>query len=74
MVWRMRPGKGVTSCSGVTRDMVFDENDVTVMRFSGECDRLLQMGGRFMGTKDEFLRVPRLDGRPDAEWGGRFGP
>ena len=45
------PGKGVTSCSGVTRDMVFDENDVTVMRFSGECDRLLQMGGRFMGDK-----------------------
>lgn len=31
--------------------MVFDENDVTVMRFSGECDRLLQMGGRFMGDK-----------------------
>ncbi len=45
------PGKGVTSCSGVTRDMVFDENDVTVMRFSGECDKLMQMGGRFMGDK-----------------------
>jgi len=42
-------GKGVTSCCGVTRDMVFDENEVTVMRFAGECDRLLQLGGRFMG-------------------------
>ena len=50
------PGKGVTSCSGVTRDMVFDENDVTVMRFSGECDQLLQMGGRFLGnTKESVL-------------------
>ncbi len=58
MVWRMSPAKGVTSCSGVTRDMVFDENDVTVMRFSGECDRLLQMGGRFMGTKRRVFTGP----------------
>ena len=44
------PGKGITSCSGVTRDMVFDESDVTVMRLSGECDKMLIAGGRFMGN------------------------
>ncbi len=50
------PGKGVTSCSGVTRDMVFDENDVTVMRLCGEVDGMLQIGGHFMGdAKESFL-------------------
>ncbi len=42
------PGKGVTSRLGVTRDMVFDENPITVMRLSGECDKMFHMGGEFM--------------------------
>lgn len=49
------PGKGVTSCSGVTRDMVFDPNDATVFRLSGEVDESLTIGGRFLGdTKESF--------------------
>ncbi|MGM9682299.1 MAG: hypothetical protein ACI3XQ_01745 [Eubacteriales bacterium] len=47
------PGKGVTSCSGVTRDMVFDENDATVFRISGECDESLSFGGHFVGDAKE---------------------
>lgn len=42
------PGKGLTARCGVARDMVFDENDISVMRFTGECDKFFQMGGRFM--------------------------
>lgn len=41
------PGKGVTARCGVARDMVFDANPVSVMRLTGECDKLFQMGGRF---------------------------
>lgn len=41
------PGKGVTARCGVARDMVFDENPVSVMRLTGECDKYFQMGGRF---------------------------
>ena len=42
------PGKGVTARCGVARDMVFDENPISVMRLTGECDKVFQMGGRFM--------------------------
>lgn len=41
------PGKGLTARCGVARDMVFDANPVSVMRLTGECDRVFQMGGRF---------------------------
>lgn len=41
------PGKGVTARVGVTRDMVFDDNPLSVMRLTGECSSYFQMGGRF---------------------------
>ena len=42
------PGKGVTARCGVAREMIFDENPFSVMRFSGECDKMFNMGGEFM--------------------------
>ena len=42
------PGKGVTARCGVARDMIFDENPISVMRLTGECDKVFQMGGKFM--------------------------
>lgn len=47
------PNKGVTARCGVARDMVFDDNPITVMRLSGECDKLFHMGGEFM-LPDKF--------------------
>ena len=47
------PGKGVTARCGVARDMIFDENPISIMRLSGECDKFLQMGGEFM-LRDKF--------------------
>lgn len=42
------PGKGVTARCGVAREMIFDENPFSVMRLSGECDKMINMGGEFM--------------------------
>ena len=42
------PNKGVTARCGIARDMVFDDMPITVMRLSGECDKIFQMGGEFM--------------------------
>jgi len=47
------PNKGVTARCGVARDMIFDDNKITVMRLSGECDKMLHMGGEFM-LSDKF--------------------
>lgn len=41
------PNKGLTARCGVARDMVFDANPISVMRLTGECDKLFQMGGHF---------------------------
>ena len=45
------PNKGLTARCGVARDMVFDENPISVMRLTGECDRLFQMGGSFVSPE-----------------------
>jgi len=43
------------NCCGVVNDMVFDENDVTIMRFTGEVDKYFLGSGRFLGnTKKSF--------------------
>ena len=47
------PNKGITARCGVARDMVFDDMPVTVMRLSGECDKILISGGEFM-KQDKF--------------------
>ena len=47
------PGKGLTARCGVARDMVFDDNPITVMRLTGECDKIFHMGGEFM-LPDKF--------------------
>ena len=47
------PNKGLTARCGVARDMIFDDMPVTVMRFSGECDKILNMGGELM-LPDKF--------------------
>jgi hypothetical protein len=47
------PNKGLTARCGVARDMVFDNNPITVMRLSGECDKMIHMGGEFM-LPDKF--------------------
>ena len=47
------PNKGITARCGVARDMIFDDMPVTVMRFSGECDKILNMGGELM-LPDKF--------------------
>ena len=39
------------NCCGVTNDMVFDENDITIMRLSGEVDKYLLGGGHLLGDK-----------------------
>ncbi len=40
------PGQA-PNCCGVTRDMVFGENTITIGRLAGECDTLLVSGGTF---------------------------
>lgn len=40
--------KGITARCGVARDMIFDNMPVSVMRLSGECDKILISGGDFM--------------------------
>lgn len=42
------PGKGVTARCGVARDMIFDDNPISVMRLSGECDKFFHLNGEFM--------------------------
>ncbi len=46
------------SC-GVTRDMVFAPDEVTVARLTGECDKMLVVGGKFMGTDKKSFHGSR---------------
>lgn len=43
------PNCGVTSASAPARDMVFDPNDATIFRLSGEVDKYMEFSGHFMG-------------------------
>lgn len=41
--------KGKINGVGVARDMEFDETEATVFRFSGDMEKYLNLGGKFMG-------------------------
>lgn len=42
------------NCCGVTRDMVFAPHDVTIARFTGECDKMFVAQGKFTTGKKSF--------------------
>ena len=57
--------------TGVVRDMVFDEGEATIFRFSGDMEKFICLTGKFVGdTKDSpcgsrgWLKDIKLNGKP----------
>lgn len=65
-----KPGREL-SCCGITHDLVFTPGPVTIMRLTGEGDRLFLLDGRFISRKKKsffgsrgWLGNLRLNGEP----------